>query len=92
MQSPGPRRSNQYERYIVQMPRRHQDAVVRKLVSTSIFGGVPSTSDEILFVPVRSGRSVLPKEEKGVQRFFVRFQDVLFFSGCIENLCVFRFP
>ena len=36
-----------------------------KLVSTYIFGGVHLHKNNLLFVPVRSGRSVVPNKRKG---------------------------
>ena len=63
-----------------------------KLVSSNlIFDGVHlSTSNNIIFVPVRSGRSVLPNKKKGCNTyFFFLFLNILFLSGCTESI---RFP
>ena len=57
MQNPGPRQPNQYERYILHMPRQIGVHVHLRLC--------PPTSKEIIFFSVRSDRSVLPKKKKG---------------------------
>ena len=57
MQNPGPRQPNQYQWYLLHMPR--QIGVHTHLRCC------PSTSNEVLFVPVRSGRSVLPTKKRG---------------------------
>ena len=57
MQNPGPREPNRHERHLLHMPRKiGVDVHLR---------WCPSTSNNLVFVPVRSGRSVLPNKKKG---------------------------
>ena len=85
MQNPGPRQSNQYERYVLHMPR-HQHAVVRKLVSTSIFGGVHLHQTRCCLFPF--GRAVRSSQRRRSASLIPR--SIYCFSRAALNLFVFH--
>ena len=68
MPNAGPRQPNQYERYLLHMPRHKNSMFVRNLCPSPC-NCCPPPSSDALFVPVRSGRSVLPNKKKGVGPF-----------------------
>ena len=61
MQNPGPRQPNRHERHLL-----HID-MPRQIVVHVHFGGVHlhKIICYLVFVPVRSGRSVIPNKKKG---------------------------
>ena len=82
MQSPGPHQPNRHERYLLHIPG--QIGVYINL------RWCPSASNNLLFVPVRSGRSVPSQKRKRGATLLLslpRYNTV--FLGCTESL---RFP
>ena len=82
MQNAGPRQPNRHERYILHMPRQNGVHIHLRWC--------PSTSHNLLFVPVRSGRSVLPNKKKGCNTSSSSsYVDILFFLGLHR---IYSFP